>query len=165
VRDRLSEVLSPEDRREIDLGFSLFFDLFSSLGACNFAFLWFLRTAGLTDKLCISFDSVGLERERWERLCLRLARLEGWQLCAIAYRVERPLCLCKPEEIEALIPQEEDLESYINTLNERHLLQWAKFVLTLNKKVEEVCRENEREDEKAWPLPGQRKAIQEGRGA
>ena len=163
MRDRLTEILSPEDRREIDLGFSLFFDLFSSLGACNFAFLWFLRTVGLTDKLHTSFDSVGLKRERWERLCLRLARLEGWQLSAIAYRVGRPLCLCKPEEIEALIPQEEDFQSCIRTLNERHLMQWAKLVLTLNKKVEEVC--SERENEKAWPLSEQRKAIQERRGA
>ena len=163
MRDRLSEVLSPEDRREIDLGFSLFYDVFSSLGACNFAFLWFLRSVGLADELRISFDSVGLERKRWEKLCLRLARLKEWQLSAIAYRAEKPLCLCKPEEIEALIPQEEDVESYINTLNERHLLQWAKLVLTLNKKVEEVC--SEREDEKAWPLPGQGKATKEGRAA
>jgi len=162
VRDRLTEILSPEDRREIDLGFSLFYDVFSSLGACNFAFLWFLRTVGLS-KLRICFDSVELERKRWERLCNRLARLEGWQLSAIAYRVGKPLCLCKPEEIEAFIPQEENLESYIKTLNERHLLQWAKLVLTLNKKVEEVC--SEREDEKAWPLPGEGKASQEGRGA
>ena len=165
MRDRLSEVLSPEDRREVDLGFSLFFDLFSSLGACNFAFLWFLRSVGLADKLRISFDSVGLERKRWKKLCLRLARLKEWQLSAIAYRVGEPLCLCKPEEIEALIPQEEDLESYIKTLNERHLLQWAKLVLTLNKKVEEVCRKNEGEDEKAWPLPGQGEASKKGRGA
>ena len=152
MRDRLTEVLSSEDTREIDLGFSLLSDLSLTLGACNFAFLWFLRTVGLTGKLRICFDSVGLERERWERLCLRLARLEGWQLSAIAYRVERPLCLCEPEEIEAVIPQKSNtLEAYIKTLNEQQADQWAKLVLTLKQKIEEFCRE--RENEKAGSLP------------
>jgi len=103
VRDRLTEVLSSEDTRKIDLGFSLLSDLSLTLGACNFAFLWFLRTVGLASNIC-SFAITGLDK-KWEKLCLKVSQLEGWQLSAIAYRVERPLCLCEPEEIEAVIPQ------------------------------------------------------------
>jgi len=151
VRDRLTEVLSSEDRWEIDLGFSSLSDLFLTLGACNFAFLWFLRTVGLASNIC-SFAITGLDKKKWEKLCLKVSQLEGWQLSAIAYRVERPLCLCEPEEIEAVIPQKSNtLEAYIKTLNEQQADQWAKLVLTLKQKIEEFCRE--RENEKAGSLP------------
>jgi len=150
VRDRLTEVLSSEDTRKIDLGFSLLSDLSLTLGACNFAFLWFLRTVGLASNIC-SFAITGLDK-KWEKLCLKVSQLEGWQLSAIAYRVERPLCLCEPEEIEAVIPQKSNtLETYIKTLNEHQATQWAKLVLTLKQKIEEFCRE--RENEKAGSLP------------
>ena len=150
MRDRLTEVLSSEDTRKIDLGFSLLSDLSLTLGACNFAFLWFLRTVGLASNIC-SFAITGLDK-KWEKLCLKVSQLEGWQLSAIAYRVERPLCLCEPEEIEAVIPQKSNtLETYIKTLNEHQATQWAKLVLTLKQKIEELCRE--RENEKAGSLP------------
>lgn len=150
MRDRLTEVLSSEDTRKIDLGFSLLSDLSLTLGACNFAFLWFLRTVGLASNIC-SFAITGLDK-KWEKLCLKVSQLEGWQLSAIAYRVERPLCLCEPEEIEAVIPQKSNtLETYIKTLNEHQATQWAKLVLTLKQKIEEFCRE--RENEKAGSLP------------
>jgi len=69
VRDRLTEILSPEDRREIDLGFSLFFDLFSSLGACNFAFLGFSGLLVLQISFTLPLILLGL-RGRGGRDCV-----------------------------------------------------------------------------------------------